>query len=59
MTEEPKAFEKLHRDGSIWAKGQTVNDIPTGFWEWFRIDGTKLRSGYFDQGKQVGGVDHL
>ncbi|GHD12893.1 hypothetical protein GCM10016234_17800 [Tianweitania populi] len=26
----------------------------SGYWEWFRIDGTKLRSGHFDNGKQVG-----
>jgi antitoxin component YwqK of YwqJK toxin-antitoxin module len=25
-----------------------------GYWEWFRKDGTKMRSGYFRLGKQVG-----
>ena len=25
-----------------------------GYWEWFRKDGTKMRSGYFENGKQVG-----
>jgi antitoxin component YwqK of YwqJK toxin-antitoxin module len=25
-----------------------------GFWEWFRKDGTKMRSGYFKNGKQIG-----
>jgi hypothetical protein len=49
-----RPFEKLHRDGSLWAKGQTIDDIPTGYWEWFRRDGTKLRSGCFKDGKQVG-----
>ena len=29
-------------------------DTPTGYWEWFRKDGTKLRSGYFEDGEQVG-----
>ncbi len=43
-----------HRDGSVWAKGKLKGGIPTGYWEWFRRDGTKLRSGYFDRGKQVG-----
>lgn len=28
--------------------------MPTGYWEWFRKDGTKLRSGHFDRGEQVG-----
>jgi antitoxin component YwqK of YwqJK toxin-antitoxin module len=27
----------------------------TGYWEWFRKDGTIMRSGNFDEGKQVGG----
>lgn len=47
-------FEKRHRDGSLWAKGQTLDGLPTGYWEWFRLDGTKLRSGHFVKGEQVG-----
>lgn len=47
-------FEKLHKDGSLWAKGQTIDDVPTGYWEWFRKDGTRLRSGHFQKGQQVG-----
>jgi antitoxin component YwqK of YwqJK toxin-antitoxin module len=43
-----------HKDGSVWAKGKAVNDIPTGYWEWFRKDGTMLRSGHFEKGEQVG-----
>ena len=49
-----KEHIQYHRDGSIWAKGQTINEVPTGYWEWFRLDGTKMRSGHFDNGKQVG-----
>jgi hypothetical protein len=26
----------------------------TGYWEWFRKDGTKLRSGFFEANQQVG-----
>jgi len=47
-------FEKLHKGGSLWARGQTVDDVPTGYWEWFRKDGTRLRSGHFQKGQQVG-----
>ena len=47
-------YEKRHRDGSLWARGQTVDDVATGYWEWFRKDGTMLRSGTFDNGEQVG-----
>ncbi|MDH7796062.1 MULTISPECIES: hypothetical protein [unclassified Beijerinckia] len=47
-------FEKHHKDGSLWARGQTIDDVPTGYWEWFRKDGTKLRSGHFENGAQIG-----
>jgi antitoxin component YwqK of YwqJK toxin-antitoxin module len=43
-----------HKDGTIEARGHTVDDVLTGYWEWFRKDGTKMRSGYFENGKQVG-----
>jgi antitoxin component YwqK of YwqJK toxin-antitoxin module len=43
-----------HKDGSVKAKGQVIDDVLTGYWEWFRKDGTKMRSGYFEDGKQVG-----
>jgi len=49
-----EAFEKRHRDGSLWAKGQTIGGVPTGFWTWFRKDGTRLRSGTFENGQQTG-----
>ena len=45
---------KYHRDGSLWAKGQILDGVLTGYWEWFRKDGTKMRSGTFDKGQQVG-----
>ncbi len=43
-----------HQDGTIWAKGQTVDGVPTGYWEWYRKDGTRMRSGSFEAGQQVG-----
>ncbi len=43
-----------HKDGSVWAKGDMVDEVPNGYWKWFRKDGTKLRSGYFKNGKQAG-----
>lgn len=43
-----------HKDGSVWARGRMAGGVPTGYWEWFRKDGTKLRSGHFEQGRQVG-----
>ncbi len=49
-----KRHVQYHKDGSIWAKGTMAGGQPEGYWEWFRKDGTKLRSGYFEKGKQVG-----
>ncbi len=49
-----RPYVKHHKDGTLWAKGQTEDDVPTGHWEWFRKDGTKLRSGTFERGEQVG-----
>ena len=57
MTIKKSMAEKhavYHKDGSVWAKGKTINGKPDGCWEWFRKDGTKLRSGYFEMGKQAG-----
>ncbi|MEX0616265.1 MAG: hypothetical protein WD231_00460 [Candidatus Woykebacteria bacterium] len=45
---------KYHKDGSIWAKGQLVVGVMEGYWEWFRKEGTKMRSGHFEKGKQTG-----
>lgn len=50
----PEPYIKYHKDGSVWAKGQTLDGVMTGYWEWFRKDGTKLRSGSFENGEQVG-----
>jgi antitoxin component YwqK of YwqJK toxin-antitoxin module len=39
---------------TIFAKGKMKDDIQEGYWEWFRVDGTLKRSGYFENGVQVG-----
>ena len=31
-----------------------LDGVMTGYWEWFRKDGTKMRSGSFENGEQVG-----
>ena len=45
---------EYHRDGSLWAKGQKVGGELEGYREWFRKDGSIMRSGTFSQGRQVG-----
>jgi antitoxin component YwqK of YwqJK toxin-antitoxin module len=43
------------KDGSIRAKGTVTSDgTLCGYWEWFRNDGTLMRSGHFENGEQVG-----
>ncbi len=51
---KPKEHLHYHKDGSLWAKGQLMDDQMHGYWEWYRKDGSIMRSGYFDYGKQVG-----
>jgi len=46
--------ESGDKDGSIWAKGKMVGKLPDGYWEWFRKEGSRMRSGSFKKGKQVG-----
>jgi len=31
-----------------------IGDMMAGYWEWYRKDGTKLRSGSFENGEQSG-----
>lgn len=50
----PKTHTLLHKDGSLWARGQMLGEKMHGFWEWFRKDGTRMRSGSFENGVQVG-----
>jgi antitoxin component YwqK of YwqJK toxin-antitoxin module len=50
----PKEYIHYHKDGSVWAKGKVRAGKPDGYWEWFRKSGTKMRSGYFKNGVQVG-----
>jgi hypothetical protein len=47
-------FVQYHRDGSLWAKGYTLDGVRAGYWQWFRKDGVIMRSGYFEDDKQVG-----
>ena len=54
MTLDLQNHVEYHKDGSVWAKGQKLNGVLTGYWEWFRKDGTKMRSGYFEAGEKVG-----
>lgn len=59
---KPKKFEviggyiiKYHANGKTrWSKGKIIDGKPDGYWEWYRLDGTLKRSGYFEDGEPVG-----
>jgi len=62
-TIKPKAFQtdqnnlvtKYHANGKTnWSKGKIINGLPEGYWEWYRIDQTIKRSGFFQAGEPVG-----
>ena len=55
MAKSPRKRETHHhKDGSVRAKGWLRDGQLDGYWEWFRKDGTLMRSGHFDMGAQVG-----
>lgn len=46
---------KYHANGKTrWSKGRMAAGKPEGYWEWYRLDGSLKRSGYFEQGVSVG-----
>jgi hypothetical protein len=55
MSKQSKSKEDIryHKDGSIWARGRSIDGVATGYWEWYRKNGVILRSGYFDDGEQT------
>ena len=45
---------EFYADGSVKARGTKAAGELDGYWEWFRKDGSKMRSGSFSRGVQVG-----
>jgi antitoxin component YwqK of YwqJK toxin-antitoxin module len=45
---------EYYKDGGIKSKGHIADGGMDGYWEWFRKNGTKMRSGHFRNGEQVG-----
>ena len=41
-------------DGSVRARGPSVDGLLQGYREWWREDGTRLRSGHVERGEPVG-----
>jgi antitoxin component YwqK of YwqJK toxin-antitoxin module len=46
---------KYHANNvTVWSKGKMIDGHSHGYWQWFRIDGSLKRSGYFEMGVPVG-----
>jgi antitoxin component YwqK of YwqJK toxin-antitoxin module len=41
-------------DGTVKARGQRLGGELHGAWKFFRLDGSLMRSGTFDRGRQIG-----
>ena len=50
----PEAREILHDGGPLRTRSPMKGAGMTGSWEWFRKDETRLRSGSFEDGQEVG-----
>jgi antitoxin component YwqK of YwqJK toxin-antitoxin module len=44
----------LYSTGEVQSRGFRLDGELHGAWEWFRKDGTLMRTGHFDRGRQVG-----
>jgi antitoxin component YwqK of YwqJK toxin-antitoxin module len=56
MAQADAARERIdyHGDGSVRARGKEAGGQLHGYWEWFRKDGTRMRSGHFEHGVKTG-----
>lgn len=45
---------EYYKDGSVKGRGSVVGSQMDGYWEWYRKNGTKMRSGHFKLNTQVG-----
>ncbi len=53
-TADPVPHAELYDNGTIKLRGSHLDGEMHGDWEFFRRDGSLMRSGSFDRGRQVG-----
>ena len=53
-TSEPIAVTNLYSTGAVQSTGFILDGEMHGHWEFFRKDGSMMRSGEFDRGTQIG-----
>jgi antitoxin component YwqK of YwqJK toxin-antitoxin module len=51
---KPVAETEHYANGLVKMRGSRLAGELHGAWEWFRTDGTVMRTGEFDRGRQVG-----
>lgn len=51
---EPVPDVAYYGDGALQSRGFTLDGEMHGAWEFFRKDGSVMRTGEFDRGRQVG-----
>lgn len=61
MTDQPTGDRRSaipetvrYASGKAKSSGYLLDDEMHGAWEWFRTDGSLMRTGSFDRGKQIG-----
>ncbi len=51
---EPHADAVRYANGNVKHKGAHLDGEMHGPWEFFRLDGSLMRAGSFDRGRQIG-----
>ena len=51
---EPTPEIAYYANGKVKMKGLILDGEMHGDWEWYRTDGSVMRTGRFDRGRQVG-----
>jgi antitoxin component YwqK of YwqJK toxin-antitoxin module len=51
---DAEPHQAFYASGVLKMKGFHLDGEMHGAWEWYRTDGTIMRTGQFDRGKQVG-----
>jgi antitoxin component YwqK of YwqJK toxin-antitoxin module len=54
LSDEPVVHVEHYDNGAVKLRGAHLGGAMHGPWEFFRVDGSLMRSGSFDRGRQVG-----
>ncbi|MBF8291108.1 MAG: hypothetical protein HW391_2076 [Chloroflexi bacterium] len=54
QSSEPVPDIEYYATGALQSRGFTLDGLMHGAWEFYRKDGSVMRTGQFDRGRQVG-----